>query len=111
MRARTIVTAAAGGVTGAAAAAGAHQGIWWPAAIWAVMMVGSALRIRWLSSEIRRLDEQESRSPIHRHEPAGWDGLFERCRCGASAGDRRDRNGARAISFDEWPEEERWVRP
>jgi hypothetical protein len=46
----------------------------------------------------------------HRHEPTGWDGLFERCRCGANAGDLRVAGGGRAISFAEWPEEARWVR-
>jgi hypothetical protein len=46
----------------------------------------------------------------HRHEPTGWDGLFERCRCGVTAGDLRTDGGGRAISFAEWPEEARWVR-
>jgi hypothetical protein len=49
---------------------------------------------------------RRGRAP-HRHEGAQWDGWFEHCRCGTSAGDRRDENGYRMILFDQWPDEAR----
>lgn len=39
----------------------------------------------------------------HKHRPQGWDGYYERCACGAFAGDRRDPStGQRYTTFEEW---------
>jgi len=40
---------------------------------------------------------------LHVHRAYRWDGYFERCKCGASAGDKRLPNGSRCISFSDWP--------
>lgn len=46
----------------------------------------------------------------HRHEGASWDGWFERCRCGVSAGDRKGPDGLCLALFSEWPDEARTVQ-
>jgi hypothetical protein len=33
-----------------------------------------------------------------------WDGFYEHCKCGASAGDKRNKSGQRCITFVEWEE-------
>jgi hypothetical protein len=38
----------------------------------------------------------------HEHKAHGWDGYYERCRCGAFAGDKINANGRRCITFEEW---------
>jgi hypothetical protein len=42
---------------------------------------------------------RDSRPHVHRGD--SWDGYFEHCRCGASAGDRVGDHG-RCITFEEW---------
>ena len=42
----------------------------------------------------------------HQHTGWWWDGFYEHCRCGASAGDRRGPDGHRHILFADWPQEE-----
>lgn len=40
----------------------------------------------------------------HEHVGFLWDGYHEVCRCGASAGDKKDRwTGKRYTFFSEWP--------
>lgn len=42
----------------------------------------------------------------HSHKAVTWDGHYETCRCGASAGDRRDpATGRRYIFFSGWSDE------
>ena len=52
----------------------------------------------------RRLRGQEKETMAeHKHQPQGWDGYYERCACGAVAGDRRDpKTGVRYSTFKEW---------
>lgn len=38
----------------------------------------------------------------HLHLAAYWDGMYEACKCGVSAGDRRGPGGLRCVTFDEW---------
>lgn len=42
----------------------------------------------------------------HTHSPYSWDGYYERCKCGAFAGDMKDENGMRYILFSQWPKEQ-----
>lgn len=43
------------------------------------------------------------RKKVHKHTGYMWDGFYEFCKCGASAGDRRDENGFRHLFFKDWP--------
>lgn len=39
----------------------------------------------------------------HKHQPDRWDGYYEQCKCGVSAGDKRDpRTGLRYTRFEQW---------
>jgi hypothetical protein len=39
----------------------------------------------------------------HRHKASAWDGHYEMCRCGASAGDKHNpHTGLRCTTFAEW---------
>lgn len=41
----------------------------------------------------------------HKHYAYRWDGYYESCKCGVSAGDLRSPSGIRYAFFSDWPKD------
>jgi hypothetical protein len=70
-----------------------------------VVLAFAEFDLRAVEGRVRPLARQTGADPMsgHRHKASAWDGHYETCRCGASAGDKHNpHTGLRCTTFAEW---------
>ena len=69
---------------------------------WASFLIGLAvgLALAYCTNPLELFRAPRRRPHVHRGD--SWDGYYEHCRCGASAGDRVGSHGLRCVQFEEW---------
>lgn len=78
---------------------------------WLIGEAVFAFSVGWVSGHVEERRRRQRYSKTHIHWGHTWDGYYEHCKCGISAGDYRDpKTGQRAIEFIEWPAELREVK-